>query len=108
MLDIDRGVDVDAAGKQLLDVEIALWMAATRRVGVGKFIDQRDLRMARDQRVEIHLLDQLIPVLEPPARNNFQAVQQRFGLQPVRGSRPTPTTTSAPAFSFARAFSSIA
>ena len=81
MLDIDRGVDVDAAGEQLLDVEVALRMATTRRVGVGEFIDQRDPRMARDQRVEIHFLDQLIPVLEAPARDDFKAVEKRLGFQ---------------------------
>jgi len=82
---IDRGIDVDAAGQQFLDVEIALRMAAARCVGVGKFIDQRDLRMARDQRVEIHLLDGLVPVLEPLARENFEALQQRLRLHPAVG-----------------------
>ena len=60
-------------------------MAAAGRVGVGEFIDQRDLRMARDQRVEIHLLDRLILVLNPFARENFKALQQRPGLSPSVG-----------------------
>ena len=41
--------------------------------------------MARDQRVEIHLLDGLILVLDPFARQNFKALQQRFGLRPSMG-----------------------
>ena len=85
MLDIDRGVDVDAAGQQFLDVEIALRMAAAGRVGMGEFVDQRDLRTARDQRVEIHLLDDLILVLDPLARDDFEALQQRLGLGPPVG-----------------------
>ena len=60
VLDIDRGVDIDAAGQQFLDVEIALRMAAAGRVGMGEFVDQRELRAARDQRVEVHLLEELI------------------------------------------------
>ena len=80
MLDVDRGVDVDAAREQFLDVEIALGVAAAGRVGVGEFVDQRDLRMARDQRVEVHFLDALIPVLDPLARHDLEAVQQRLGL----------------------------
>ena len=71
--------------EQFLDVEIALRMAAARRVGVGEFIDQRDLRTARDQRVEVHLLDRLILVLDPLARKNFEALQQRLGLGPTVG-----------------------
>ena len=41
VLDVDRGIDVDAVVQQLLDVEIALGMAAARRIGVGKLVDQR-------------------------------------------------------------------
>ncbi len=85
MLDVDGGVDVDAPGEQFLDVEIALGMAAAGRVGMGEFIDQRDLRMARDQRVEIHLLDDLILVVDPLARENFKALQQRQRLCPPVG-----------------------
>ena len=34
MLDVERREDIDAGGDQLLDIEIALGMAAARRVGV--------------------------------------------------------------------------
>ena len=80
MLDVDRGIDVDAARQQFLDVEIALRMAAAGRVGVGELVDQRDLRMARDQGVEVHFLDDLVLVLDPLARQYFEALQQRLGL----------------------------
>ena len=40
VLDIDRGVDVDAVGEQFLDVEIALGMAAARGIGMGEFVDE--------------------------------------------------------------------
>ena len=48
VLDVDRGVDVDAAVEQLLDVEIALGMAAAGRIGMGELVDQHDLRAPRD------------------------------------------------------------
>ena len=85
VLDVDRGIDVDAVRQQLLDVEIALGMAAARRVGVGEFVDQRDLRTPRDQRVEVHLLERLVLVVEPLARQHFEALQQRFGLRAAVG-----------------------
>ena len=85
VLDVDRGVDVDAVRQQLLDVEVALGMAAARRIGVGEFVDQRQLRAARDQRVEIHLLENLVLVVEPLARQDFKALQQRLGFRPAVG-----------------------
>ena len=45
---LTRRVDVDAGVEQLLDVEIALGMAAAGRVGVGELVDQHELRLARD------------------------------------------------------------
>ena len=85
VLDVDRGIDVDAVRQQFLDVEVALGMPAAGCVGVGELIDQRDLRTARDQRVEIHLLENLVLVFEPLARQNFEALQQRFRLRPPVG-----------------------
>ena len=85
VLDVDGGIDVDAVGQQFLDVEIALGMAAARRVGVGEFVDQGDLRTARDQRVEVHLLEHLVPVADPLARQHFEPLQQRLRLRPSMG-----------------------
>ena len=80
MLDIDRGVDVDAATHQLFDVEIALRMAAAFDVGMREFIDQNDLRPAGDDGVEVHLLEPLSFVFHAPAWDDFQAFQERFRL----------------------------
>ncbi len=85
VLDVDGRIDVDAVGQQFLDVEIALGMAAARRVGMGEFVDEGDLWTARNQRIEIHLLEGLVPVFQLLARNNFKALQQRFGLRPAMG-----------------------
>ena len=85
VLDIDGRIDVDAVGQQLLDIEIAFGMATARRVGMGQFVDQRDLRPPRDQRVEVHLLERLLLVVEPAARQHFEALQKRFGFRPAMG-----------------------
>ena len=61
VLDVDGGVDVDAVAEQLLDIEIALGVAAAGRVGVGELVDQHDLRTARDDGVEVHLLERSGP-----------------------------------------------
>ena len=80
VLDVDRGVDVDAAAQQLLDIEIAFRMAAAFDVGMRELVDQNDLRPAGDDGVEIHLLEPLSLVLDAPARNDLQAFEQRLGL----------------------------
>ena len=80
VLNVDRGVDVDAAGHQLFDVEIALRVAAAFGIGVREFVDQNDLRPAGNDGVEIHLLKRLAFVFEAPAWNDFEAFQQRLGL----------------------------
>ena len=80
VLDVDRGVDVDAAAQQLLDIEITFRMAAAFDVGMRELVDQNDLRPAGDDGVEIHLLEPLSLVLHAPARNDLQALEQRLGL----------------------------
>src|SRR5215472_9661275 len=55
VLDIERGKDVDAGRDQLLDIDIALWMPTAWGVGVGELVDQHELRMALEDRVQIHL-----------------------------------------------------
>ncbi len=80
VLDIDRRVDVDAVVEQLLDVEIALGVAAAGRVGVGELVDQHDLRTPRDDGVEVHLLERAALVLDVPARDDLEPLQQSLGL----------------------------
>ena len=84
MLDIDGGVNVDAVTEQLLDVEVALGMAAAGRVGMGELVDQHDLWVASDDGIEVHLLEPLSPVFQALARNDLERVEQglRF-LAPV-------------------------
>src|SRR5262245_6047578 len=84
MLDIDGGINVDSVSEQLFDVEVALGMAAAGHVGVGEFVDQHDLGVASDDGVEIHLLERLSAVFEPPAGNDLEPFEQglRF-LAPV-------------------------
>ena len=83
VLDVDGRVDVDAVVQDLLDVEVALGMAAAGSVGVGKLVDQHDLRAAGEDGVEVHLLEALAPVLDLPARDDLEAFEQCLGLLPA-------------------------
>ena len=80
MLDIQRGIDVDAGVQQLLDIEIALGMAAARRIGMGELVDQSELGPARQDGVDIHLAEMMALVFDEPARDHLQPVEQGLGL----------------------------
>ena len=85
MLDVDGGPDVDAGRQQLLDVHPALGVAAARCVVVGELVDQRQLRAALQQPVEIHLLELAAAMWHAAARHDLEPGQQRRGLAPAMG-----------------------
>lgn len=82
VLDVDRGVDVDAGAQKFLDIEIPLRVAAAWRIGMGKLVDKRDLRPTREDGVDIHFLKPLPFVVDLLARHDLEAVQERLGLLP--------------------------
>ena len=55
-------------------------MAAAGRIGVGKLVDEDDARMAGDDGIEVHFLDRLAVVDNGFAGNDFEALEQGFGL----------------------------
>ena len=81
VLDVDRGVDVDAGVEQLLDVVPALRVPAAGRVRVRELVDQDQLGPAREDGVEVHLArapgrGTAIDL----ARDDLEPVEQRLGL----------------------------
>ena len=85
MLDVERGPDVDAGRQQFVDVLPALGMAAAGHVGVGVFVDQQQARPARQRRVEIELLHDLVAVDDRLARQDLEAFDQLLGLAAAVG-----------------------
>ena len=85
VLDVDGRVDVDAAAQELFNVEIALWVTAAGRIGVGEFIDKHDLRTAGDDAVKVHLFKPLAFVFDTPARDDFEAFQKGFRFLAAMG-----------------------
>src|SRR5208282_1684573 len=80
VLDIEGCVHVDAGVEQLLDVHVALGVPAAGGVRVGELIDQHQRRPALQDGVEIHLLEPVPLVLDPPARDDLDTFKQRLGL----------------------------
>ena len=63
MLDVQRGEDVDARRKHLLHILPALFMAAALGIGMGQFVDEREVRLAGKKGIKIHL-GQHAPLIE--------------------------------------------
>ena len=72
VLDVERGVDIDAVVEQLLDIQIALGMPAAGGVGVRELIDQDELRMPRQNRVEVHFVQLTVFIVDAPARDGLK------------------------------------
>ena len=89
MLDVQRRVDVDAGGEQLLDVLVALGMAAARRVGVGQLVDQHQARPAREDGVEVHLLERAALVVDAARRGMTSSPSSSASVS----ARPCVSTT---------------
>ncbi len=85
MLDVERRIDVDAAGEDFLHIHVALRMTTAARIGMGKFIDEDELRAAGKDGVEIHLVELLAAIVDQPSRHDLETIDQRLGFLAAMG-----------------------
>ena len=94
MLDVERGPDVDAGRDQLLDVLLALGMAAFGRVGVSELVDDDQLGLARQRGVDVEFLDDAAAVVDDAARQDLEPSSSApVSARPWVSTRPTTTST---------------
>lgn len=79
MLDVHRRDDADARGEERLDVLPALLVPAAGRVRVREFVDEGDVGGAGDHRVEVHVVEGDPAVLDDPAGDDLEPVDQGGG-----------------------------
>ena len=86
VLDVERGVDVDPAGEQLLDVLPPLGVAGAGHVGVRQLVHQQEGGVPRDGGVEVELLEHGVPRYSTGRLGiRSRSLQQGRGLRaPVR------------------------
>lgn len=65
--------DVDAGIEHLHHILPTLQMPGAGHIGMGQFVDQRQLRTAHQQRIEIELVEHLAAIFDLPARQDFEA-----------------------------------
>ena len=75
----------DAGVEQLLDVLPALRMPAVGRVGVGELVDDDQLGLARERRVEIEFLERAAAVFDLAPRQDFEPLDERARLGAAMG-----------------------
>ena len=75
--------------EEFFDVEVTLGMAAARRIGVRKLIDEHNGRFAFQDRVEVHFLEHMAVILDLGPWHDFEAVKQGLRLRaPMRLDHP--------------------
>ncbi len=85
MLDVDRGVDIDAGRQNLLHILPALFVPRTGGVGMGQLVHQDDLRLAGQDGIDIHLRQHDPLYSTCLARQDLQPLQQGVGLGAAMG-----------------------
>ena len=83
MLDVQRRVDVDPGGEQLLDVLPALGVTGAGGVGVGQLVDEDEGRAAGEGRVEVELAERGAAVLDRARRQPLEPGEERLRLGPA-------------------------
>jgi len=68
VLDVDRREHVDPGREDILDVLETLGVLGPRRVRVGELVDQAQLRLAREHRRKVHLLQRRAAIDQATAR----------------------------------------
>ena len=85
MLDVQRGVDVDAGLEQLLDVLPALGVTAAGGIGVGQLVHEDEGRTAGEGGVQVELPQRGPAVLDERRGQELEPLQQGVGFGPTVG-----------------------
>ena len=72
VLNVHRGQDANVVVQQLQNIFVALVMPAAFDVGVGQFVDQDHRRLAGENSVQVHLLEDGAFVFEFFSGNGFE------------------------------------
>src|SRR5262249_3795466 len=80
VLDVERGVDVDAGVEQLLDVVPALGVARAFDVAVRELVDDDDGGAALESRVEVEFPERGAAVIDLALRQYLEPVEERGGV----------------------------
>ena len=80
MLNVEGGDDVNAGGEDVLNILVSLGVFAAGDVGVGQFIDDGHLRVAVDDGIDIHFLDDDLVIFDFSPGDDFQPFDQFGGF----------------------------
>ena len=96
MLDVDGGHDGDLARENFVYVLPALLVLRAGRICVRQLVDDDDVGLAGEDRVEVHLLDDDVAIGNAAARDDFEVSDARGRIRAaVRFDKATTTSTPA-------------
>ncbi len=106
VLDVERGVDVDARREQLVRILPALVVTGAWSIGVGQLVQQEECGTPRKRGVEVELLQPRAAIVDDATRDGLQpSISRAVSTRPWVST--TPTTTSTPSARLPRAASSM-
>src|SRR5581483_12020963 len=97
VLDVHGRDDVDALVEQAHDVLPAFGVLCTRYIGVRELIDERDFRMSREDRVQVHFFQRDTAIFHTLSWNDLQVTNLRDGIGPMMSFNKTNHYVDAPA-----------
>ncbi len=76
VLNVERGVNIDARIQQLEHILITFWMMRTRRVRVREFINNRKSGMPGENRIQIHFSQRRAAIFNLHTRHDWHSFEQ--------------------------------
>ena len=83
VLDVEGRDDVDPGGQDVLDILVPFRVPASGDVGVGQLVDERDLGLAGQNGVHVHLFHGDAVILLAAPGNDFQPAGEFGDLRPA-------------------------
>ncbi len=83
MLDVHGRDDVDPRRQDVLNVLVPLRVQAAGDIGMGQLVDERDLRLAGEDGVHVHLFHGDAVVLLPAPGDHFQPAGEIGDIGPA-------------------------
>ncbi len=80
VLNVDRGIDVDARVQEFLDILPATFMATAGRIAMRQFVHKGDGGLARQETIEVHLFERSPLILDLFSCQMGQAIRHCLRL----------------------------
>ena len=89
MLHVERGENIDPGGENFFHVQIALRVAAARRIGMGQLVHQHQRRFAGENGVQVHFRQGAALIIARALGQDFEPGEHALSFRPPVGFHHT-------------------